>query len=189
MSLSSKELKFVSEVAHGASPRAAYKDVYCPKTDNNDSIRALASKIMRRPGVREAIEQIKEDLQAEMVASCVWDARAAMIARINDARRLDMEIERQLQGIDIEVQGIEQDETLPDSEKKKLKGRVMQRTVIARTVQIKQSIYADLDKSIVGVRPDDEPCLGERLLALRDSITEDPDEYAASRPNSAHVSV
>ena len=178
MTLSAKELKFVAEVAHGSSPRAAYKAVYNPKTDNQDSIRALASKVMRRPGVREAIDTIKAEIQADMVASCVWDARAAMIARITDARRLDCEIDRQLHGIDIEVQGIDSDESLSDSEKLQRKGRIMQRSVIGRTVQIKQTIYADLDKSVAGVKSDDEPCLGERLLALSAAIDFDPDEYA-----------
>jgi hypothetical protein len=183
MSLSARELKFVAEVARGSSPRVAYKSVYNPKTDNQDSIRAMASRIMQRPGVREAIESVKREMQADMITACVWDARAAMIARITDARRLDMEIDRQLQGIESELQGIESDETLPDSEKLKLKGRLMQRSVIARTVQIKQTIYADLDKSIQGAPTDGDQPLFMQLLQLNpDSICiqEDPDEYAAS---------
>lgn len=183
MSLSAKELKFVGEVARGSSPRAAYKSVYNPKTDNNDSIRAMASRLMQRPGVREAIESVKRDMQADMVTSCVWDNRAAMIARISDARRLDCEIDRQLQGVEMELQGIEQNETLSDAEKLTLKGRTMQKSVIARTVQIKQTIYADLDKSIQGAQPDGEQPLFMQLLQLNpDSfgINEDPDEYAAS---------
>lgn len=177
-----KELKFVSEVAHGSSPRVAYKAVFNPKTENQNSVRAMAAKIMRRPGVREAIDSIKAEIQADVVASCVWDARAAMIARINDTRRLDMEITRQLEGIDIEIQGIESDENLSDSEKKKLKGRVMQRNVIGRSVQIKQSIYADLDKSVAGKADETTIPIGLQLLQLdpRDCIQEDPDAYAVS---------
>lgn len=186
MSLSAKEMKFVSEVAHGSSPRAAYKAVYNPKTENQDSIRSLASKIMRRPGVREAIDSIKAEIQADMVSSCVWDARAAMIARINDARRLDCEIERQLEGIDTEIQGIESDESLSDSEKKKLIGRVKQRNVIGRSVQIKQSIYADLDKSVAGNTDETTIPIGLQLLQLdpRDCMQEDPDAYAVSSGTS-----
>jgi hypothetical protein len=176
MALSRKDQLFVAAVIRGDKPKQAYKLAYQPKTANPDSIRSLASRVMRRPDIQSAIESALNDYQNDVIKTAIWDKRASTIQRVKDIEALNDEIERQRTGIEMELSGIDQ------CDKKLIAmGRVMQKSVISRTIQAKQAIYQDLDESADTTKENEIPLAFHLLTMAQDSIKEDPDEYKANK--------
>lgn len=175
MALSKKDQTFIGLIIKGDKPKSAYKVAYNPKTDNPDSLRSLASRTMRRPDIQSAIETALNDIQTETINAAIWDKRAATIQRVNDIRALNDEIDRQRKGIEMELDGIERNDIQLIQ-----KGRVMQKPVVARTIQIKQTIYQDLDKT-ADTKGNELPLAYFLLTKAQDSIKENPDDYKANK--------
>lgn len=175
--LSKKQSEFVTHIIEGTPPGQAYKLAFAPKTDNADSLRAMASKERRKPEVNAAIEDGLQALKAEAIQGALWNFRASVISRMNDIETIDMEIQRRLDGLDMEIEGIQAHWYAP-SEKKQLIGKAMQRALIGRDLlATKQMIYASLDAMAGG---SDRPESAAARFIDATTFDENPNDYAAT---------
>lgn len=185
--LSKKQSQFVALIIQGTPAGDAYLDAFHPDTSNRDSLRAMAARERRKPAVNEAITKGLEALHADAVQGAIWSQRAATVARIQDLGAIDAELQRRADGLQMEIDGIQADETLSDAKKAQLIGRAMQRPILGRDLlTAKQLIYAALDCSVVTDGADQPISMAARILQLSvDAIKENPDDYCVNRPGNA----
>lgn len=145
MTLTDSQKEFVALVLQGRSPSDAYRQAY-GGTDNPDSIRSLASRVMRKPAVTQAIREGREAQKADAIASGVWSRRASIEYRIGLLTALEAETRRRADALREYCEGIDNDEVLSDAEKMQKKARARSRQIIGRdTVAAQLSILAALD--------------------------------------------
>ena len=185
--LNRKQAQFVALIIQGTPSGDAYQAAFHPDTANRDSLRAMAARERRKPAVSEAIAKGLEALHADAVQGAIWTQRAAMVARIQDIGAIDAELQRRADGLQMEIDGIQADETLADARKKQLIGRAMQRPILGRDLlTAKQMIYAALDGHAITDGADQPISMAARILQLSvDAITENPDDYCVNRPGTA----
>mgnify|MGYP003413172152 CR=1 FL=1 len=175
--LNRKQVAFVNLIINGEPSSLAYKIAFQPKTDNPDSLRAMASRERRKDEVEAAIIDGLQEIKDDAVQGAIWSRRASIIARMNDLELIDQEIQRRQDGLEMEIQGIREG-FYGQHEKKEMIGRAMQRNLLGRELfAAKQMIYASLDAF------DGETVKQADLTASFVDSTdfdENPDEYAAN---------
>lgn len=186
--LSKKQAEFVAAIIQGTGAGEAYRQAFHPKTENADSLRAMASKERKKAEVAEAIANGLAAIAAEAIQGALWSERASIISRIQDIEAINAEIRRRLEGLSIEIEGINADETLSDAEKKQRIGKSMQRALIGRDlINAKQTIYAALD--LLTASRNDTTQVPMFIELLNKSLENDPinpDDYTAPPPSGGY---
>jgi len=175
--LNKKQIAFVNMIINGEPSGLAYKAAFNPKTDNPDSLRAMASRERRKHEVEGAIIDGLQGIKDDAIQGALWNKRASIIARMNDLETIDLEIQRRQDGLELEIQGIQEGIYCP-AEKKELIGRAMQKNLLGRDLfATKRDIYADLDNfENESAKQSD---LTNQFLQATD-FSENPNEYAAN---------
>ena len=70
--LSKKQAEFVAAIIQGTGAGEAYRQAFHPKTENPDSLRALASKERKKPEVSEAITNGLAAIAAEAIQGALY---------------------------------------------------------------------------------------------------------------------
>lgn len=143
--MDAQERQFVEAVLQGYGAGEAYRRAF-GGTDNADSVRSAASRVMRRPAVADAIRAGREAQKADAIASGVWSRRASIQYRIGLLSAIEAETARRYKAMQAYCEGIDADETLAPAEKAQKKALAMSKPIVGRdTVSAQLSILAALD--------------------------------------------
>lgn len=143
--MDAQESQFVEAVLQGRGASEAYRQAY-GGTDNPDSIRSAASRVMRRPAVADAIRAGREAQKADAIASGIWTRRASIQYRIGLLSAIEAETARRYKAMQAYCEAIDADEVLSDAEKAQKKALAMSKPIVGRdTVSAQLSILAALD--------------------------------------------
>lgn len=167
-----QKMDFARRVIDGDPPCDAYRSIFGGDTLSTDTIRVYAARMMKDPLVSSTVSDALDAMRSDAIRSAVWTVRASIACRIDLIKTMKTEIARRRDGLDIELQGIDLDDTLSDAEKMTKKGQAMQKSVIKTDdLRALNAIFDSIDH-LSGFDRVDSTCDGVRICITGDPCDE-----------------
>ena len=136
--LTRRESKFIESIIEGASPADAYREAFNIQNMKRNSLRSLASRLMKKPEVKAALADAEEAFRTDLSYSINWSIERSIRTRLLAIELMKTNIEQRANAIKEEADAIMHSKEMSDSQKEIASAKVRQKVIFghedARTI-------------------------------------------------------